>query len=51
MTDQNVPQQLLHIVIGGELRHLNEPVFRDVASHEWANCTAIELTVTGVAHG
>ncbi|KAK0360826.1 hypothetical protein LTR94_025790 [Friedmanniomyces endolithicus] len=30
----SVPPQLLHIVIGGELRHPNEPVFRDVSQVE-----------------
>ena len=36
MTDQNtVPPQLLHIVIGGELRHLGEPTFRDLSQVEF----------------
>ncbi len=48
-----VPEQIIKAVqVAGVYRlQLTEPVFRDVASHEWANCTAIELTVTGVAHG
>jgi hypothetical protein len=25
------PEQLLHLVIGGELRHLDAPVFRDLS--------------------
>jgi hypothetical protein len=29
------PRQLLHLVIGGELRHLNEPVFRDLSKVEF----------------
>ena len=28
-------KQLLHIVIGGELRHLSEPVFRDLSKVEF----------------
>ena len=28
-------EQLLHIVIGGELRHLGEPTFRDVSKIEF----------------
>ncbi len=28
-------KQLLHIVIGGELRHLSEPVFRDLSTVEF----------------
>ncbi len=31
----NVPPQLLHLVIGGELRHLGEPVFRDLSQVEF----------------
>lgn len=48
-----MPEQIIKAVqVAGVYRlQLTEPVFRDVASHEWANCTAIELTVTGVAHG
>lgn len=48
-----VPEQIIKALqVAGVYRlQLTEPVFRDVASHEWANCTAIELTVTGVAHG
>jgi phage-related baseplate assembly protein len=48
-----VPEQIIKAVqVAGVYRlQLTEPTFRDVASHEWANCTAIELTVTGVAHG
>lgn len=38
-TLQNTPEteskQLLHLVIGGELRHLNEPVFRDLSKVEF----------------
>ena len=29
------PEQLLHIVIGGELRHLDAPVFRDLSKVEF----------------
>lgn len=29
------PQQLLHLVIGGELRHLDAPVFRDLSKVEF----------------
>jgi hypothetical protein len=29
------PRQLLHLVIGGEMRHLNEPVFRDLSQVEF----------------
>jgi phage-related baseplate assembly protein len=48
-----VPEQIIKAVQGAGVYRLQltEPLFRDVASHEWANCTAIELTVTGVAHG
>lgn len=48
-----VPEQIIREVqVAGVYRlQLTEPVFRDVASHEWANCTAIELNVIGVAHG
>jgi phage-related baseplate assembly protein len=48
-----VPEQIIREVqVAGVYRlQLTEPVFRDVASHEWANCTAIELDVIGVAHG
>jgi hypothetical protein len=28
-------EQLLHIVIGGELRHLDQPVFRDLSQVEF----------------
>ncbi|MDQ8028147.1 MAG: DUF4170 domain-containing protein [Brevundimonas sp.] len=35
MTTQTDPAQLLHIVIGGELRHLDAPVFRDVTQIEF----------------
>lgn len=34
MADAETPQ-LLHLVIGGELRHLNEPVFRDLSKVEF----------------
>ena len=33
-TDQEAPQ-LLHLVIGGELRHLDAPVFRDLSKVEF----------------
>ncbi|MFP5420990.1 MAG: baseplate J/gp47 family protein [Gammaproteobacteria bacterium] len=48
-----VPEQIIREVqVAGVYRlQLTEPAFRDVASHEWANCTAIELNVIGVAHG
>lgn len=48
-----VPEQIIKAVqVAGVYRlQLTEPAFRDVASHEWANCTAIELNVVGVAHG
>ena len=29
------PAQLLHLVIGGELRHLDAPVFRDLSKVEF----------------
>lgn len=35
MTTNADPAQLLHIVIGGELRHLDAPVFRDVSQIEF----------------
>jgi hypothetical protein len=35
MTDASAPVQLLHLVIGGELRHLGEPVFRDLSQIEF----------------
>ena len=36
MVDQSsVPTQLLHLVIGGELRHPKEPVFRDLSQVEF----------------
>ncbi|HEY0925152.1 DUF4170 domain-containing protein [Brevundimonas sp.] len=35
MTTQTDPAQLLHIVIGGELRHLDAPVFRDLSQIEF----------------
>ena len=36
MTDAHHDQeQLLHIVIGGELRHLDQPVFRDLSKVEF----------------
>jgi hypothetical protein len=35
MTTEAETAQLLHIVIGGELRHLGEPVFRDLSKVEF----------------
>ena len=35
MTDAPNDPQLLHIVIGGELRHLYAPVFRDLSKVEF----------------
>jgi hypothetical protein len=35
MTAATDPTQLLHIVIGGELRHLDAPVFRDLSQIEF----------------
>ncbi len=35
MTVDNEPNQLLHLVIGGELRHLDKPVFRDLSKVEF----------------
>ena len=35
MTTEAEKPQLLHIVIGGELRHLGEPVFRDLSKIEF----------------
>jgi hypothetical protein len=37
MTDapNNADPQLLHLVIGGELRHLDAPVFRDLSKVEF----------------
>ena len=35
MTDHPETEQLLHIVIGGELRHLDAPVFRDLSRVEF----------------
>jgi hypothetical protein len=35
MTPEADTPQLLHIVIGGELRHLGEPVFRDLSKVEF----------------
>ena len=35
MTDHPETEQLLHIVIGGELRHLDAPVFRDLSKVEF----------------
>ena len=35
MTDHPDTEQLLHIVIGGELRHLDAPVFRDLSKVEF----------------
>ena len=33
--DHHPDDQLLHIVIGGELRHLGEPTFRDLSKVEF----------------
>ena len=38
-------EQLLHIVIGGELRHLDQPVFRDLSKVEFVG--ALPTTATG----
>lgn len=35
MTTEAQSPQLLHIVIGGELRHLDAPVFRDLSKVEF----------------
>ncbi|RYY23689.1 MAG: DUF4170 domain-containing protein [Sphingomonadales bacterium] len=35
MTAETETPQLLHIVIGGELRHLDAPVFRDLTKVEF----------------
>lgn len=35
MTTEVETPQLLHIVIGGELRHLDAPVFRDLSKVEF----------------
>ena len=35
MTAETEPPQLLHLVIGGELRHLDAPVFRDLSKVEF----------------
>ena len=35
MADAKETPQLLHLVIGGELRHLHEPVFRDLSQVEF----------------
>ena len=35
MTTPAEPEQLLHLVIGGELRHLDAPVFRDLSKVEF----------------
>jgi len=34
-TPDTAPPQLLHLVIGGELRHLDAPVFRDLTKVEF----------------
>ena len=34
-TPADVTEQLLHLVIGGELRHLDAPVFRDLSKVEF----------------
>jgi hypothetical protein len=34
-TPNNADPQLLHLVIGGELRHLDAPVFRDLSKVEF----------------
>ena len=35
MTAETDSSQLLHLVIGGELRHLDAPVFRDLSKVEF----------------
>ena len=35
MTAETETPQLLHLVIGGELRHLDAPVFRDLSKVEF----------------
>jgi len=35
MTTETETPQLLHLVIGGELRHLDAPVFRDLSKVEF----------------
>ena len=35
MTAETDTEQLLHLVIGGELRHLDKPVFRDLSKVEF----------------
>ncbi len=35
MAEVKETPQLLHLVIGGELRHLHEPVFRDLSQVEF----------------
>lgn len=35
MTTETDTPQLLHLVIGGELRHLDAPVFRDLSKVEF----------------
>ena len=35
MTTETEAPQLLHLVIGGELRHLDAPVFRDLSKVEF----------------
>lgn len=35
-----IPRQLLHIVIGGELRSLNSPEFRDLSKIEFVGAFA-----------
>ena len=35
MTAETDTDQLLHLVIGGELRHLDKPVFRDLSKVEF----------------
>lgn len=48
-----VPEQITQAVqVSGVYRlQLTEPAMRVVEAHEWANCTAIELTVVGFARG
>lgn len=48
-----VPEQLIAALqVSGVYRvQLSAPAYRVVASHEWANCTAINLAVAGVAYG
>ncbi|MOA50717.1 hypothetical protein D3C78_1737770 [compost metagenome] len=48
-----VPEQIISALqVPGVYRaQLDKPTLRDVASHEWANCSAIVLTDVGVTLG